>query len=676
MAVISRSLAGRTPSGAGVAPHAFTYLGGLPHDVARTRAPRREHQPPSPGARLALDATLAKFERQANDRLADAEARLLPAEAYGFADRFARDIDDLSARSLADLPASLRPGAADGLATVRALVIGRAREYGALAGGVDVFNTATRLLDDIGAGVGHDPAAFGVIRERGLAAVDAMPIGGEARAHLSKVFLADLPVRLAEAHIAHDPEDAARALGSGSADYDGLAADLRARFAVRAQTEAARRRDESDRALVARLERAIDDNRIGADGIEAEALGPHDRERLLRRLEERVSEEARRAAIVDGYMNRTDSYDPGSSDDREKVGILLGALGVTLDSLADTDKEAAALIRQVADRTGIVPDEIAGELARLVEEGTDEQQDFAIALAAGLLPHVPDPSSDAEAVPAPEESSAPVQAPAPEDDTESDWWGRWGVEALDLVTDFIPVVSEVKAAGQLAYLAYRFKQALERGDRRAAFEIGTQMAVAAADLAPGPNLAGVTAKVAKISKALPAVPGARRAGGRDKASSPDGPGGADEAARELKDRQREQLNKSVGTSAIHERRGLRHLRRMFGHGQPQITIVTKNGYRMRVDAAVRRRDGKIFFVEFKSGDGVLERQQPMAVRDMRENGGWIVGKGKEGVEGVTELGPTHVRVIYQGRPELNERNMAKAAGRKEKPNGTGRRKRR
>jgi hypothetical protein len=451
---------------------------------------------------------------------------------------------------------------------------------------------------------------------------------------------------------------------------------VRTRFAIRAQAEAARRRDESDRALVARLERAIDDNRIGAEGIEAEALGPHDRERLLRRLEERVEEEARRAAIVDGYMNRTDSYDPGSADDREKVGILLGALGVTLESLADTDNEAAGLIRQVAGRTGIVPDEILGEVARLAEEGTDEQQDFAIALAADLLPHLPDASDDAETVPAPEESSAPVQAPMSEDDTQSDWWARWGIEALDLVTDFIPVVSEVKAAGQLAYLAYRFKEALERGDRRAAFEIGTQMAVAAADLAPGPNLAGVTAKVAKISKALPAVPGARRAGGRDKGYTPDDPGGADGAARELKSRQRAQLDRNVGTAAIYERRGLRHLRRVFGHGQPQITIVTKNGYRMRVDAAVRRRDGTIFFVEFKSGDGILRRQQPMAVRDMRENGGWIVGKGKEGVEGVTELGPTHVRVIYQGRPELNERNMAKAARLKEKPNGTGRRKRR
>jgi hypothetical protein len=451
---------------------------------------------------------------------------------------------------------------------------------------------------------------------------------------------------------------------------------VRTRFAIRAQAEAARRRDESDRALVARLERAIDDNRIGAEGIEAEALGPHDRERLLRRLEERVEEEARRAAIVDGYMNRTDSYDPGSADDREKVGILLGALGVTLELLADTDKEAAVLIRGVADRTGVVPDEIFGEIARLAEEGTDEQQDFAIALAAELLPYVPDPTDDPEAAPAPEQADVPVPAPVPEDDTRSDWWARWGIEALDLVTDFIPVVSEVKAAGQLAYLAYRFKQALERGDRRAAFEIGTQMAVAAADLAPGPNLAGVTAKVAKISKALPAVPGSRRAGGPDRASRPEGQGGADEAAKELKNKQRAQLAENIGTSAVHERRGLRHLRRLFGHGQPQITIVTKNGYRMRVDAAVRRRDGTIFFVEFKSGDGILERQQPMAVRDMRENGGWIVGKGKEGVEGVTELGPTHVRVIYQGRPAMNERNAAKAAGLKEKPNGTGRRKRR
>src|SRR5690606_30394400 len=141
MAVIPHRRSGGPASGAGAIPPA-TILGGPPHDVALAGATRRINQPPSPGVRLALEASRARIERRADDLLAEAEADLAPAEAAGFADRFARNFDDLAGRALADLPAPLVPALAGDLAGVRRRATGKARDFEALAGSVHLFNTA------------------------------------------------------------------------------------------------------------------------------------------------------------------------------------------------------------------------------------------------------------------------------------------------------------------------------------------------------------------------------------------------------------------------------------------------------------------------------------------------------------------------------------------------------
>src|SRR5690606_16973691 len=145
-------------------------------------------------------------------------------------------------------------------------------------------------------------------------------------------------------------------------------------------------------------------------------------------------------------------------------------------------------------------DSVMNEIARLTEDGDREQQDFAITLFAELRPFIAraveaadqaDAEQSGEAAPAGEAGepgeadpaggrpSGAVAAAGSGDAEEPSggwaWWRRVAGEVFDLATDIVPIVSEIKAGAELAYLTSKLFDALERDDPDKAREIATQM---------------------------------------------------------------------------------------------------------------------------------------------------------------------------------------------------------
>lgn len=78
----------------------------------------------------------------------------------------------------------------------------------------------------------------------------------------------------------------------------------------------------------------------------------------------------------------------------------------------------------------------------------------------------------------------------------------------------------------------------------------------------------------------------------------------------------------------------------------EITVKTKSGTRTRIDMMGREADGSISCVECKSSDTApLTPNQKVAYPEIEESGGVIVGKGKPGFPGGTQIPPTKVEII-------------------------------
>ncbi|RME29063.1 MAG: hypothetical protein D6798_01045, partial [Deltaproteobacteria bacterium] len=82
---------------------------------------------------------------------------------------------------------------------------------------------------------------------------------------------------------------------------------------------------------------------------------------------------------------------------------------------------------------------------------------------------------------------------------------------------------------------------------------------------------------------------------------------------------------------------------------PQITVKTASGTRTRIDFVTMQADGTIGCVECKaSATAPLTKNQKAAFPEIAESGATVVGKGKPGVPGGTQIPPTEVDII---RPE-------------------------
>jgi hypothetical protein len=78
----------------------------------------------------------------------------------------------------------------------------------------------------------------------------------------------------------------------------------------------------------------------------------------------------------------------------------------------------------------------------------------------------------------------------------------------------------------------------------------------------------------------------------------------------------------------------------------EVTVKTKSGTRTRFDMLGRDADGKLSCIECKSSDTApLTRNQKITFPEIEESGAIVVGKGKPGFPGGTEIPPTRVEII-------------------------------
>lgn len=78
----------------------------------------------------------------------------------------------------------------------------------------------------------------------------------------------------------------------------------------------------------------------------------------------------------------------------------------------------------------------------------------------------------------------------------------------------------------------------------------------------------------------------------------------------------------------------------------QVTIKTESGTRTRLDMIGRDANGDIACVECKASDTApLTRNQKRAFPEIEQSGGRIMGKGKPGFPGGTQIPPTRVEIL-------------------------------
>jgi RHS repeat-associated protein len=80
--------------------------------------------------------------------------------------------------------------------------------------------------------------------------------------------------------------------------------------------------------------------------------------------------------------------------------------------------------------------------------------------------------------------------------------------------------------------------------------------------------------------------------------------------------------------------------------QEQVTIKTANGTKIRPDFIGKDKNGDIMVGEAKSSQTApLTPKQKIGFPDLSQNGGVVVGKGKPGFPGGTQIPPTQVQII-------------------------------
>ena len=78
----------------------------------------------------------------------------------------------------------------------------------------------------------------------------------------------------------------------------------------------------------------------------------------------------------------------------------------------------------------------------------------------------------------------------------------------------------------------------------------------------------------------------------------------------------------------------------------QVTVKTQSGTRTRIDLMGRDADGNIVCTECKASETApLTTNQKIAFPEIQESGAVVVGKGKPGFPGGTQIPPTTVNVV-------------------------------
>lgn len=105
-----------------------------------------------------------------------------------------------------------------------------------------------------------------------------------------------------------------------------------------------------------------------------------------------------------------------------------------------------------------------------------------------------------------------------------------------------------------------------------------------------------------------------------------------------------QANKAAGDAFESIKMG--ELSKTFREIQPQVSLKTQSGIRTRMDIITRDTSGNICLFECKSSaTASLTKNQSVAFPEIQMTGGTIVGNGKPGFPGGTEIPPTKVNIL-------------------------------
>ncbi len=509
---------------------------------------------------LFVASTLNRVRKEWLDKLEEGETSLDPQTAFGFAGNIAQQFDDFSQRTLADMPDALRPQLRSGLARVGSELGIRARDFEAAATRVGAFNQTKQALDDLSDTLRHDRFDVPRILAEGRARIAEAPVSAGARRILEDYFLADLPLKAARAHIEDDPDDARAAIeragrekreptgtknsaetdrtesirnssrsmpesqeGADPSDlYRMFAPEVRQRLELEARVGSAARRADERHITLRRLEQGIAENRVTPADIAASGLDGPDQERLISTLKTAEASERQTTEAVERFVAKPESFDPNNAEDRAQADrAFLALTQVTVGNEGDA-VDIVALAGDFAFRSRFIPDAAVEQLRGFARDGTADERGRAVALldefnvdpaaAPAVVPEqeeadvllVTDPQeigagSRLQAV---EDPSTPDQDPPPDDDRTA-----FGVvlEVVDIVTDFVPVISEAKAVVEAIELSNRLTEAHERGDEAAVRELSAQLALTMTDLLPGPNIAGAVRRIASRTDGIPLI---------------------------------------------------------------------------------------------------------------------------------------------------------------------------
>ncbi|MDR9865895.1 MULTISPECIES: S-type pyocin domain-containing protein [Pseudomonas] len=107
-----------------------------------------------------------------------------------------------------------------------------------------------------------------------------------------------------------------------------------------------------------------------------------------------------------------------------------------------------------------------------------------------------------------------------------------------------------------------------------------------------------------------------------------------------------QLEKNKAAGAAFEEEAYSGFSDEMEESGQQVTIKTESGTRTRLDMIGRDANGDIACVECKASDTApLTRNQKRAFPEIEQSGGRIMGKGKPGFPGGTQIPPTRVEIL-------------------------------
>lgn len=105
-----------------------------------------------------------------------------------------------------------------------------------------------------------------------------------------------------------------------------------------------------------------------------------------------------------------------------------------------------------------------------------------------------------------------------------------------------------------------------------------------------------------------------------------------------------QANKAAGDAF--EQQVLGQLQQVQSGVVQQVTVKTQSGVRTRIDLMGRDVNGNIVCTECKaSATAPLTRNQTAAFPEIQQSGAVVVGKGKPGFPGGTQIPPTKIDII-------------------------------